>query len=92
MKLFIAGILTGALLAGMITVQAQEKTVSDLNMEFAREIHQAYLDRGISPLPAWDADWVAAYDAVLGEKYGYYIETPNIRERWESGYYKAERQ
>ena len=64
---------------------------------YAREIHQQWVLLE-SPVPEWasfwvefNEDWVKAYDAVLGEKYGYAIEVPNIRERWESGYYKVKK-
>ena len=77
------GLLLG-LLSGAAPVRPSED-VNYLNLQYAREIHQAWLGYG-SPHPLWDADWVVAYTALLEGT----DDAPNIREKWDAGYYKDE--
>jgi len=84
MRLFMAGFMCGLLIAGLVLVPSVQSGTSTnwANLEYARDIHQAWLGYG-SPHPLWDADWVAAYTALLeGTE-----DAPNIRARWEAGYY-----
>ena len=80
-----------AFLLGLLTAAPvrQSEEVNYLNLAYAREIHENALLIP-SPVPEWDTlwipwneDWVAAYTAVLEGQ----DDAPNIRERWDAGYY-----
>ena len=80
------GFLLGRLTAAPVR---PSEDVNYLNITYAREIHQNALLIP-SPVPEWDTlwipwneDWVAAYTAVLEGT----DDAPNIREKWEAGYY-----
>lgn len=88
---FVAGMLAGMAWNGIGVQPNEASTVNRANMEYARELHRKWAEYR----EYWgddsrlDRDWEAAYTSELDEKDGREPigETPDVRARWDSGYY-----